>query len=432
MKYLSTHGNCPPTSFRDALFHGLAIDGGLYVPENIPRLPTDFFEKSHTLSLSSIGADIASAFCNEISPQEIDLIVKNAWGFEVPLVQLKPGVFLLELFHGPTLAFKDLGARFMAQTMSHFLKLEQNRALILVATSGDTGSAVAHGFFNAPNITICVLYPSGRISPLQEQQMATLGGNIRALEIQGTFDDCQHIVKRALGDESIRQRFPLTTANSINIGRLIPQVTYYHWAAAQLNILTDSNTNPLIVVPSGNFGNLTAGVYAQQMGAPIRGFVAATNSNDVVPAYFSSGQFIPRPSVQTYSCAMDVGNPGNFARLQTLYRGDLQQMQKDITAVSVTDAETLEEIRRTYESTGYVLDPHTAVGVAAVRRLNVAPPVIVTATAHPAKFPEVILKAIGIDVPLPLTLQHVLRRPKLSTPLPADYHAVRDYLLGNL
>lgn len=432
MRYLSTNKNSPPTGFREALFNGLASDGGLYIPENIPSLPEDYFDNLQNLSLCSIGRDVASAFIDEIPPDEIQSIVTNAWDFDVPLVKLDSELFLLELFHGPTLAFKDIGARFMAHTMSYFLKKEQRRVSILVATSGDTGSAVAHGFLNAPNVVVYILYPSGKVSPLQEQQMATLGGNIRALEVEGTFDDCQRLVKQALGDAEIQKQHVLTTANSINLGRLIPQIAYYIWVVAQLKITLSRDAIPTMVVPSGNFGNLTAGVYARWMGLPIRNFVAATNANDVVPKYFVSGKFNPRPSIQTCSNAMDVGNPSNFARLQMLYNGDLNRMRKDISAVSIADEETLLEIRRTYESTGYILDPHTAVGVAACRKLRGQSPVVVTATAHPAKFQDVIRKAIGIGIPLPPSLRDALQRPRLSTAITADYDAVRDYLLRDV
>lgn len=436
MRYLSTNDNSPPVTFREALFAGLAPDGGLYIPESIPRLPASTFDRAEHLTLHSIGAGVVSAFIPEIPQDRLSGIVEKAWDFTIPLVKLDGRIALLELVHGPTLAFKDVGARFMAQVMSHFLRQEHRHVTILVATSGDTGSAVAHGFVGTPNITVCVLYPSGKVSRLQEHQMATLGGNIHALEVDGTFDDCQRLVKQALADAAVRTNIDITTANSINIGRLIPQISYYLWGVSQhrLNHGSDQG-DPFVVVPSGNFGNLTAGVYARRMGTPIKGFIAATNINDVVPEYLRSGSLVPRPSRATYSNAMDVGNPSNLVRLKRLYGDSLDDLRADVRGVRITDRETLLEIRRTYESGGVILDPHTAVGTAAARRLldagSLSPPVIVTATAHPAKFPDVIRRAIGFEVPLPETLHTALQSAKQSTRLTADYHAFREYLLEN-
>jgi threonine synthase len=434
MRYLSTNNNSPPATFREALFRGLAPDGGLYVPESIPRLPAAYFQSPQDLTLHSIGATVASLFIPEISPDLLPDIVEKAWGFDIPLRKLDEQVDMLELFHGPTLAFKDVGARFMAQTMSHFLQQEHRNITILVATSGDTGSAVAHGFFEAPNITVCVLYPSGKISRLQEHQMATLGRNIHALEVNGTFDDCQRLVKQALGDAEVRERREITTANSINVGRLIPQISYFVWGVVQARMDHGNNAgDPAVIVPSGNFGNLTAGAYARRMGTPIKGFVAATNINDVVPEYLSTGLLVSRSSIATYSNAMDVGDPSNLARLQRLYGGSLDSLRQEIRGLRITDEETVEEIRHTCKTTGTILDPHTAVGVAAARRLldagSISQPAIVTATAHPAKFPEVIRRATGIEVPLPEALHRALARPVQSTHLEARYEALKEYLV---
>jgi threonine synthase len=433
MKFASVRGESPSVSFKDALFNGIAPDGGLYVPEYLPKLSATFLSRIENQSLHKIGRMVASLFIKEIPSTNIQQIVEQAWNFQIPLIQLEENLFLLELFHGPTLAFKDVGARFMAHALSFFLREEQRDVTILVATSGDTGSAVAHGFFNVPHISVYILYPSGKISRLQEQQMTTLGGNIHAVEVDGTFDDCQQLVKETLADHEIVEAKNLTTANSINLGRLIPQVVYYVWAYAQWKqINPKSSIGPTVVVPSGNFGNLTAAVYAKWMGLHVEKFIAATNANDVVPEYFRCGVYQPRPSVQTYSNAMDVGDPSNLARLQKLYGNNIDRISKDIEAMSINDEETLSEIRSTYKRTQYILDPHTAVGVAAARKTlsnRKHQKVIVAATAHPAKFPEVINKAIGVDVTLPPSLQEALNKPKQSTRIAADYAEWKGLLL---
>ncbi|MBM4161345.1 MAG: threonine synthase [Ignavibacteria bacterium] len=440
MNFRSILGKSPSVGFRDALFRGIAPDGSLYIPEELPALPFSFLTGVENRTLHEIGFRVTSAFIDEIPPADLQGIVHRAWDFPIPLVKLEDGLYLLELFHGPTLAFKDVGARFMAHALSFFLAQERRRLFIVVATSGDTGSAVAHGFFNVPHITVFILYPSGKISTLQEQQMTTLGHNIYALEVEGTFDDCQQLVKQALADPDLTRAHNLTTANSINLGRLIPQIAYYVWAAArfklelqQVEVHKDLSERPVIAVPSGNFGNLTAAAYSKSMGNPIGRLVAATNENSVVPDYFRSGLYSPRPSRQTYSNAMDVGNPSNFVRIQALYNYNLHRMKNDISAVSISDDETLAEIRRTYEQAGYVLDPHSAVGVAAARAVrreaDRSASAIVTATAHPGKFPDVVAKALNMQIPLPLPLQEALNRPKMSMCIRAEYPAWKEILL---
>jgi threonine synthase len=436
MKFRSVLGKSPSVSFREALFRGLAPDGSLYIPENIPWLHIPHADDVVSQRYPLVAAEVLSAFIDDIPVKEIRGMAERAFNFPIPLIRLEQNLFLLELFHGPTLAFKDVGARFMARALSYFLEREEQNLTIAVATSGDTGSAVAHGFFNVPNISVFVFYPSGKISRLQEQQMTTLGGNIHAVEVEGTFDDCQHLVKRALSDQSLVRERNLTTANSINLGRLIPQITYYVWAMIlyreALGEVALHGHGPVVTVPSGNFGNLTAAVYSMRMGASIARFISASNANEVVPEYFKTGMFQPRPSVQTFSNAMDVGNPSNFARLQALYGNNLQEMQRDITAVSIGDGETLTEMRRTYDRCGYVLDPHTAVGVAAARKVrqsvSLAEPTIVAATAHPAKFPEVVAKALTSSVPLPPQLEEAMSRPKQSVRIPAEYRQVMELL----
>ena len=443
MKFVSVGKKSPPVSFREALFSGIAPDGGLYVPEYLPALPRSFSDHLRDYSLQQFAREVLSSFIGEIPATDLDQIIGKALSFPIPLVKLEDDLFLLELFHGPTLAFKDVGARFMAETMSYFLAQSHRKVTILVATSGDTGSAVAHGFHNVPNTEVLILYPSGRISRLQEQQMTTLGGNIRAIEVQGTFDDCQRLVKQALTDPEILRVRTLSTANSINLGRLLPQIVYYVWAVAQWQQHhSQEQTAPIFAVPSGNFGNLTAGVYAKLMGTPIAGFIAATNVNDVVPRYLQSGTYTPRPSIQTISNAMDVGNPSNLARLQFLFNDDVARFRRDIEAISISEDDTINEIRRTYERTGYILDPHSAVGVAAARTIlhskqydkagtsggQMRHNTIVAATAHPAKFPDVVKRAIGIDIPLPSTLVDALSKPKLSVRIPSDYNRWKELL----
>lgn len=435
MRFVSVLGESPPVDFRDALLHGLAPDGGLYIPEHIPKLPRSFQEYQQISDLPSIGFEVTSLFLGEIPPDSLRRIVERALDFRIPLVRLEENLFLLELFHGPTLAFKDVGARFMAGALSHCLATDRHAVTIAVATSGDTGSAVAHGFHNAPGITVYILYPSGKISNLQEQQMTTLGGNVHAVEVEGTFDDCQRMLKESLQDREVLANCSLTTANSINLGRLIPQLVYYVWGLAQWGRLSGGTEGlPTVVVPSGNLGNLTAASYAKFLGAPIGSLIAATNSNDIMSQYLATGTFHPHPSHKTLSNAMDVGNPSNLVRLRALYADDVAHMRKDIEAIRLTDNETLEEIRRTYQRTGYVLDPHTAVGVAAARRFlartPASSPVIVTATAHPAKFPEVIQQAIQFAVPLPSQLQDALSRPKQSIRISARYGDWKEVLTG--
>ncbi|MCX6132504.1 MAG: threonine synthase [Ignavibacteriales bacterium] len=436
MKFRSVLGESPSVSFREALFRGLAPDGSLYIPEHIPQLPLPSEHGGAVQRLPVVASEVLGAFIDDIPMEEIRAMAERAFNFPIPLVRLEQNLFLLELFHGPTLAFKDVGARFMARALSYFLERERQDLTIVVATSGDTGSAVAHGFFNVPNISVFVFYPSGKISRLQEQQMTTLGGNIHAVEVEGTFDDCQRLVKSALADRDLVRALNLTTANSINLGRLIPQIMYYAWAAILYGQMPGEagrrDRGPVFAVPSGNFGNLTAATYSKHMGVPIVGLISASNSNDVVPEYFKTGLFTPRRSQQTFSNAMDVGNPSNFDRLRALYGNDLQRIRNEITALSVGDDETLTEMRRTYDRCGYVLDPHTAVGVVAARGKSPSgspiEPTIVAATAHPAKFPEVVTKALGITIPLPPQLEEAMNRPKQSVRIHAEYEQARELL----
>ncbi len=431
MNFVSTNGKSPAVTFEEAVLRGTAPDGGLYVPEKIPPLPPRYCQSFSGESLHEVGLDVLSLFIKDISSEDLAEIINRAWDFPTPVSRLDKNLFLLELFHGPTLAFKDVGARFMAGVLSYFLARDDKRATILTATSGDTGSAVAHGFFGAPNVDVVILYPSGLVSRLQEHQMTTLGGNVRALEVSGTFDDCQRLVKKALADQDIRASRLLTSANSINLARLLPQITYYVWGAIQWMKGFSENEIPDLVVPSGNFGNLTAALYARKMGARLGRVLAATNVNDVVPDYLTSGVYSPRASVRTLSNAMDVGDPGNFSRIQFLCGNDVSAMRKEIDAARITDDETLSEMRRTHERSGIVIDPHTAVAVAAARsRVPAIHPCIIAATGHPAKFPEIVRKATGIDIPLSASLRESLGKAKLSIRMPNEYEELKRLLIN--
>jgi threonine synthase len=429
MNFVSTRHLSSPTTFEDALIHGLATDGGLYIPSEFPLLTNEFFETLTQQSLQQIGTTQMLGFLPEIPSLDMQKIVDKALNFPIPLIKLEDNLFLLEVFQGPTLSFKDVGARFMAQTLGYYLAKKKRNITILVATSGDTGSAIAQAFHAIPFVEVFILYPSQKITYLQEKQITTVGGNIHTLEVEGTFDDCQKLVKQALLDNEIREKRLLTTANSINISRLLPQIIYHSWGMAQLKLY--SNENPTLVVPSGNFGNLTAAIYAKRIGFSVNHFVAATNINTTLPDYLHTGEFKPRPSKQSISNAMDVGNPSNFERLNNLYANHTE-MRRDIEGISISDEKTLATIRETYDTAGYILDPHTAVGVAAAKESQYGKngPIIVTATAHPAKFPEAIKRATGIEIELTESLQKAYRLPKQSIKMQADYLEFKKHLLA--
>jgi threonine synthase len=426
MKFYSTRNSNVSFTLREAVIHGLAPDGGLFMPATIPVLPASFIRELSKYDQQTIAYEIALSFLKEdFSPSEIHDLVAHTVSFPVPLVQIHDTVFSLELFHGPTLAFKDFGARFLSGLLSKFAETNDQETTVLVATSGDTGSAVAHGFYNVPGTRVVVLYPSGKVSELQEKQFTTLGGNIMALEVDGTFDDCQRLVKQAFADENLRRGLSLTSANSINIARLLPQSFYYLFGAAQA-----PRHLPLIYsVPSGNFGNLTAGVLAQRMGLPIHQFLAATNRNDVVPSYLKTGLFQPRPSLTTISNAMDVGNPSNFDRLVNLF-DSWEGMTNKIKGYAYSDEETKQILLAIFEQHRYILDPHGAVGYLAVREYQKSNPsstYIFLETAHPAKFKEVVEAQIG-SIEIPSRLQELSDRQKKSIKIPADYDVFRQWL----
>jgi threonine synthase len=433
MRYRSTSREAPLTSLRGAVLRGLAPDGGLYMPVEIARHSPEELEEFRRLPFTEVCFRVVRPFATPDVPEEVLWqVVSEAINFPVKLVSLSPGLHILELFHGPTLAFKDFGARFMARLMGYFVRGETRPLTVLVATSGDTGSAVAHGFLGVPGIRVVILYPSKRISEAQEKQFTTLGENITALEVAGTFDDCQRLVKQAFSDAELNKSAFLTSANSINIGRLLPQMFYHVAAYRQLPVASV----PLIVsVPSGNFGNLTAGIFAKRIGLQVAKFVASTNANDVVPEYLRTGEFHPRAAQATYSNAMDVGSPNNFPRLLDLCRNRLEYVQKEIWGHGATDEETLAAMKMLHDRFGYVADPHTAVGVLgweAYKREHPDPAQgLVLATAHPAKFADVVMKAIGTAPPLPERLTAYLKREKLSLPMSNSYDTFKQFLLSH-
>lgn len=431
MKYYSTKQQTSPVSLKEAVLKGLPADNGLFMPESIPTLPYSFFEKIESLDFQEIAFEVANTLLGEdIEKEKLKELVYNAINFPAPLVSLSKDIHILELFHGNTLAFKDFGARFMAQLMGYFVQGSTMNLDILVATSGDTGSAVAHGFFNVPNIHVTVLYPKGKVSNFQEKQFTTLGGNITALEIEGTFDDCQALVKQAFLDKTLNEKLNLSSANSINIARLIPQSFYYFEAYKQLK---DKKKPIVFVVPSGNFGNLTAGLMAKKMGLPIHGFVAATNANDIVPSYLQTGNYAPRSSTQTISNAMDVGNPSNFQRMQDLYKA-VEDMRNEIIGYAFDDEQTGQAMREVKEKYNYIIDPHGAVGYLALKkyRKEVSENIngIVLETAHPVKFAEVVNPQIGEEVSIPERMRYLLEKPKISIPLSSDFEGFKTFLLN--
>ncbi len=438
MRFISTRDVVErrDVSFGEAMFRGLAPDGGLYHSAEDPDLRA--LIRSFGADMSFI--DLAGALIQGLFPDEYDAagarkLALKAFPFEPKLKPLEPGIVLLELFHGPSCAFKDFGASFLAAAMEDHLKSRGERAVILTATSGDTGSAVANAFYNRDNIDVVILYPSGRVSPLQEKQLTTLGGNVLALEVEGAFDDCQRMVKEAFGDHELNARLNLTSANSINVGRLIPQSFYYIYSFAQLK---DEEADEIVFsVPSGNFGNLTAGVMAWRWGMPISEFVAATNANDVVPQYLKSGVFTPRPSLQTLANAMDVGNPSNFERLQEIFSEGSLNINSLISGVSVSDRDIAATMKEVWQNTGELICPHTATGVYAARKRLESErgsntTVVTLATAHPAKFLEVSHSAVGVEPEIPERLARLMRLEKRSVVVKPTVADLKRVLLERL
>ena len=432
MNYYSTNGKSKQVSFREAVIKGIADDGGLFLPAEIKIMPEEFFKNISTLSFQEIAVNVAEKFIEKEIPQnDLEELIYKTLNFPAPIVPLNKNIFILELFHGPTLAFKDFGARFMAKSLSYFLRNENKEVIVLVATSGDTGSAVANGFYNVEGIQVILLYPSGKVSHIQEQQLTTLSGNITALEIEGAFDDCQRLVKQAFADEELNKYKNLTSANSINIARLIPQSFYYFNAYAQLK----NKEKPLIFsVPSGNLGNLTGGLLAYKMGLPVQKFIAACNANDVLPHYVEYGEFVPKPSVKTISNAMDVGNPSNFARIVTLFENDYSLIKKVLFSRSFSDDETRLAMKEVFNKYNYVIEPHGAVGYLTLKEYLKNNPgenqSIILETAHPAKFLDEVENVIGEPIKIPERLRICLEKKKNSIKLSKDFKEFKNFLIN--
>lgn len=425
MQYFSTKNKNKAYSFKEAVIKGLPEDNGLFMPESIPQLDKSFFASLPEKSLPEIGIEVAKPFVKDDIPEgQLEEIISGTLAFPIPVQQVTDSIYSLELFHGPTCAFKDVGARFLARCLSYFSAKQQEKVTVLVATSGDTGSAVANGFLGVPNVDVVILYPKGKVSHLQEQQLTTLRQNITALEIDGTFDDCQKMVKAAFLDKALNGKMKLTSANSINMARLLPQSFYYFWAMAQLN--TDKPVT--FAVPSGNYGNITAGLLAQQMGLPIQHFIAASNINKIVPDYLASGLFEALPSKHTISNAMDVGNPSNFDRMLAIYGQSWEQMKSNITGFSATDTETKETMKSVFDAHGYVLDPHGAIGFRALQQHLGKGVGVFLETAHPAKFLDVVEPVVG-KTAIPERLASYLEKEKKSIEMPAQFEALAEYLL---
>lgn len=428
MKYFSLNNKNHFVSFQQAVIQGLAPDNSLYFPEKLTKLPKDFFDTIENLSNHEIGFEVIKQFVgDEIPENELNKILKETLFFDFPLIKVEEDIFSLELFHGPTMAFKDVGARFMSRCLAYFNRNNDVKNTVLVATSGDTGGAVASGFLGVKGIDIVILYPSGKVSDIQERQLTTLGNNITALEVDGVFDDCQDIVKKAFLDQDLKHK-NLTSANSINIARWLPQMFYFFFAYKALKKFN----KPLIIsCPSGNFGNICAGIIAKKIGLPISHFVASTNSNDTVPRFLVDGKYQPKPSIVTISNAMDVGNPSNFIRIQELYNNDLSEFEKDFSSYSFSDEETLFEMQNIYVNTGYISEPHGAIGYLGLKKEmpNHAECIgVFLETAHPIKFLDVVQPALKITLDIPKQIESVLGKQKKSIKI-SNYEDFKLFLL---
>lgn len=431
MKYYSTNRKASDATLEEAVVKGLAADRGLYMPHNIRILPASFYEQIDQLSFQEIASQVADAFFGEDVPAEtLKQIVYDTLSFDVPVVRVKENIYSLELFHGPTLAFKDVGGRFMARLLGYFIRKEGKRQVnVLVATSGDTGSAVANGFLGVEGIHVYVLYPKGKVSEIQEKQFTTLGRNITAVEVDGTFDDCQALVKSAFMDQELNERMQLTSANSINVARFLPQAFYYFYAYAQMKKL-GREKELVVCVPSGNFGNITAGLFAKWMGLPVKRFIAANNRNDIFYQYLKTGQYAPKPSVQTIANAMDVGDPSNFARILDLYEGSHDAIASEISGETYTDDQIRETVQLTYDETGYLLDPHGACGYRALsENLQPGEVGVFLETAHPAKFLHTVEDIIGTDINIPEKLKAFMNGTKQSVPMSKNFMTFKEWLL---
>lgn len=432
MKYYSTNRKTPNVSLEEAVVKGLAADKGLFMPTTIKSLPQEFYDSIDRLSFQEIAYRVADAFFGEdVAADTLKQIVYDTLNFDVPLVKVTERIYALELFHGPTLAFKDVGGRFMARLLGYFIKKQGRKQVnVLVATSGDTGSAVANGFLGVEGIHVYVLYPKGKVSEIQEKQFTTLGQNITALEVEGTFDDCQALVKAAFMDKELNERLSLTSANSINVARFLSQAFYYFYAYAQLKRLGKAE-NGVVCVPSGNFGNITAGLFGKKMGLPIKRFIAANNRNDIFYQYLQTGEYHPRPSVATIANAMDVGDPSNFARILDLYQHSHTAISAEISGATYTDNQIRETVKETWQVYGYLLDPHGACGYRALHeQLQPNETGIFLETAHPAKFLDTVESIIGEKVDIPAKLQEFLKGEKQTLPMSKEFVDFKAYLLS--
>lgn len=439
MKYYSTNGNSPLATLEEAVVRGLAPDKGLYMPERIKTLPKAFFDNTQDMTFQDIAYNVASAFFGEdVDGDALQEIVYDTLSFDCPVVKVNDNIYSLELFHGPTLAFKDVGARFMARMLQYFINRRNSGSgmtgslNVLVATSGDTGSAVANGFLGVDGIHVYVLYPKGKVSPIQECQFTTLGKNITALEIDGVFDDCQALVKNAFMDKELNEKMCLTSANSINVARFLPQAFYYFNAYARMKKLGLAD-ELVVCVPSGNFGNICSALFGKRMGLPVKRFIAANNANSVFYEYLQSGEYNPRPSVQTIANAMDVGDPSNFARVFDLYGKDHKAICTDISGATYTNEQIAETIKGVFTATGYLCDPHGACGYRALsEQLREGEVGVFCETAHPAKFKDTVESIIGQDVAIPAKLQAFMQGTKQSIPLSKDFSEFKSFLKGEL
>lgn len=433
MKYYSTNKQAPLVSLEQAVVKGLAPDKGLYMPEEIKKLDSEFIKNIGESDFHKIACTVAqSLFGEDIAKEQLDKIVCDTLSFPTPIVEVEPNIYSLELFHGPTAAFKDVGGRFMARMLSHFVGEHSNKITVLVATSGDTGSAVANGFLGVEGIDVVILYPKDKVSEIQEKQFTTLGQNITAIEVDGTFDDCQRLVKTAFADEDLYSKMTLTSANSINVARFLPQMYYYFEAFAQLKRTFGADLPKVVFcVPSGNFGNITAGLFGQQMGLPIDRFVAANNLNDIFLEYINTGVYSPRPSVSTIANAMDVGDPSNFARILDLYKNSWEAIKDNISAYAYNDEQIRESILKVKTDTGYLMDPHGACGYMALKEsLQEGEVGVFLETAHPAKFLDTVEPIIGEKIEIPETLQRFMSGEKLSLPMSCNFDEFKSYLLS--
>ena len=433
MKYYSTNRQAPVATLEKAVVKGLAEDKGLYMPEQIRPLPPSFFEHIEEMAFQEIAYHVADAFFGEDIPaDDLRSIVYDTLAFDCPVVEVEKDIFALELFHGPTLAFKDVGARFMARLLQYFIRKEgKNRINVLVATSGDTGSAVANGFLGVEGIHVYVLYPKGKVSRIQESQFTTLGHNITAIEVDGVFDDCQALVKNAFMDEELNRHLVLTSANSINVARFLPQAFYYFHAYAQLKRHLHETGNRLVVcVPSGNFGNITAGIFGREMGLPVHRFIVANNANDIFYQYLQTGVYAPKPSLQTLANAMDVGAPSNFARIYDLYGGSHERIADLVSGATYSDEQIRQTMRACHEATGYVLDPHGACGYQALKEgLKAGETGVFLETAHPAKFKEKVDEILATDIEIPARLAAFMQGEKQTVPLSSQFEDFKAYLM---